>query len=76
MDAIYECSNTSRFSTAREEFQGLLEDLVGLNLLNLCVCVTSPPEIDIQTALKPLTSLHMHMSLTKASYPCLHQECR
>jgi hypothetical protein len=61
MDAIDECPNTSGFPTAREEVLDLLEDLVSLGLPNLRICVTSRPEIDIQTVLKPLTSLHISL---------------
>ncbi len=61
MDAIDECPNTYGCPTAREEVVDLLEDLVGLRLPNLRICVTSRPEIDIQTVLEPLTSLHMSL---------------
>jgi len=61
MDAIDECPNTSGFPTPREEILEFLEDLVGLNLPNLRICVTSRPEMDIQTVLEPLTSLHMSL---------------
>jgi len=61
MDAIDECPITSGFPTAREEVLYLLKDIVSLGLPNLRICVTSRPEIDIQTVLKPLTSLHMSL---------------
>jgi hypothetical protein len=61
VDAIDECPNTSGFPTAREEVLDFLEDLVDLGLPNLRICVTSRPEIDIRTVLKPLTSLHMSL---------------
>jgi hypothetical protein len=61
MDAIDECPNTSECPTAREEILDLLEELVGLSLPNLRICVTSRPEIDIQTVLKPLTPFHMSL---------------
>ena len=61
LDAIDECPNTSGFPTAREEVLDLLEDLVGLGLPNLRICVTSRPEVDIRTVLEPLTSLHMSL---------------
>jgi hypothetical protein len=38
-----------------------LEELVGLNLPNLRICVTSRPEIDIQTVLENLTSLRVSL---------------
>jgi len=61
MDAIDECPNTSGFLTQREEVLDFLEDLVSLGLPNLRICITSRPEIDIQTVLGPLTSLHMSL---------------
>jgi len=61
MDAIDECPITSGFPTAREEVLDLLKELVGLRLPNLRICVTSRPEIDIRTVLKPLTSLDMSL---------------
>jgi hypothetical protein len=61
LDAIDECPNTSGFPTAREEVLDFLESLVGLGLPNLRICVTSRPEIDIRTVLKPLTPLHMSL---------------
>jgi hypothetical protein len=61
MDAVDECPNTSGFPTPREEVLDLLDDLAGLRLPNLRICVTSRPEIDIQTVLEPLTSLHMSL---------------
>jgi hypothetical protein len=61
MDAIDECPITSGFPTAREEVLYFLKDLVGLGLPNLRLCVTSRPEIDIQTVLLPLTSFHMSL---------------
>jgi hypothetical protein len=57
VDALDECPNNSGMPTAREEVLELLESLVGLRLPNLHLCVTSRPEIDIQTILEPLTSL-------------------
>src|SRR5260221_1712497 len=61
MDAIDECPNTSRFPTAREEVLDFLEDLVSLNMPNVRICVTSRPEIDIQTVLEPLSLFHMSL---------------
>jgi hypothetical protein len=56
VDALDECPNDSGLPTAREEVLDLINDLVGLRLPNLHICVTSRPEIDIQTALEPLTT--------------------
>jgi hypothetical protein len=61
LDALDECPNTSGFPTAREEVLDFLEELVGLDLPNLRICVTSRPEIDIQTILEPLTSLQISL---------------
>jgi len=61
VDALDECPNTSGFPTAREEVLDFLEELVGLNIPNLRLCVTSRPEIDIQTVLGPLTSLQVSL---------------
>ena len=55
LDALDECPNNSGLPTAREE--DLVNDLVSLCLPKLHICVTSRPEIDIQTVLEPLTSL-------------------
>ena len=57
VDALDECPNNSGMPTAREEVLDLINDLVGLCLPDLHICVTSRPEIDIQTTLEPLTSL-------------------
>ena len=48
-------------ATAREEVLDLVKTLVVLSLPNLRVCVTSRPEIDIQTTLEPLTSLRVSL---------------
>src|SRR5712691_7746211 len=61
LDGIDECPNTSGFPTAREEVLEFLEEIVGLKLPNLRICATSRPEVDIQTCLEPLTSLHMSL---------------
>jgi hypothetical protein len=57
MDALDECPNNSGLPTPREEVLDLIDNLVGLRLPNLHICVTSRPEIDIQSALEPLTTL-------------------
>jgi hypothetical protein len=61
LDAIDECPNTSGFPTAREEVLRFLEEIIGLEYPNLRICAISRPEIDIQTFLEPLTSLHMSL---------------
>ena len=61
VDALDECPNNSGLPTPREEVLDLIDNLVGLGLPNLHVCVTSRPEIDIQTALEPLTTLRVSL---------------
>ncbi len=62
MNALDECPKTSTIPPPREEVLELVGELVGLQLPNLHICVTSRPEPDIQAILKPLTphpvSLH------------------
>ncbi|KAN0141499.1 hypothetical protein V8E53_000744, partial [Lactarius tabidus] len=61
LDALDECPDDGT-PTPREEVLNLVVLLVRLQLPNLHICVTSRPEIDIQTMLKPLAvnaiSLH------------------
>ena len=61
MDALDECPGDGT-PTPREGVLNLVTVLVRLQLPNLHICVTSRPEIDIQTMLKPLAvnaiSLH------------------
>ncbi|KAH9012608.1 ankyrin repeat-containing domain protein, partial [Lactarius deliciosus] len=56
LDALDECPNTSGIPTPRGHVLGLVTDLVDLRLANLHICITSRPESDIWTALKPLIS--------------------
>jgi len=60
-DALDECPE-SGMPTPREVVLNLIKELVHWRLPNLHICVTSRPEIDIQTRLKPLAvhaiSLH------------------
>ena len=62
MDALDECPITSTIPSPREEVLELVDQLLGLHLPNLHICVTSRPESDIQVVLEPLTphpvSLH------------------
>ena len=62
MDALDECPFTSTVPSPREEVLEFVEELVGLHLPNVHLCVTSRPEHDIQAILKDLTpravSLH------------------
>jgi hypothetical protein len=61
IDALDECPNHTGMPTSREEVLDLIQDLLDLHLPNVHICVTSRPEIDIQTALEPLTSLHISL---------------
>ena len=56
MDALDECPNTSGFPSARKQVLDLVKDLVGLQLPNLHICVTSRPEVDISETLESLAS--------------------
>lgn len=56
LDALDECSNNSGMPTSREKVLRLLEDLISLRLPHVHICVTSRPEVDIQTALEHLAS--------------------
>ena len=56
MDALDECPNLSTIPSPREEVLEFVDELVGLRLSNLHICVTSRPESDIQAFLEPLTS--------------------
>ena len=62
MDALDECPITSTIPSPREEVLEFVDELVGLHLPNVHICVTSRPEHDIQAVLKPLSvravSLH------------------
>ena len=62
MDALDECPITSTIPSPREEVLDFVDELVGLHLPNVHICVTSRPEHDIQAVLKHLTpcavSLH------------------
>jgi hypothetical protein len=60
-DALDECPDSSGLPTAREGVLDLINDLVTLRFPNLHICVTSRPEIDIQIALEPLTSLRVSL---------------
>jgi len=56
IDALDECPDTSGMPSPREQVIDLLKELVELSLPNLHICVTSRPDVDIRTALEPLTS--------------------
>jgi hypothetical protein len=56
VDALDECPNTTGFPSSRDKVLVLVEKLVELKLPNLRLCITSRPEVDIRTSLRPLTS--------------------
>ena len=63
LDALDECPVTSAVPPSpREEVLEFVDELVALQLPNLCICVTSRPEADIRVVLERLTehpvSLH------------------
>jgi hypothetical protein len=62
MDALDECPTTSTIPSPREEVLEFVDEIVGLHLSNVHICVTSRPEHDVQAVLKRLTpfavSLH------------------
>jgi hypothetical protein len=62
IDAIDECPVTSTIPSPREEVLVFVDELVGLHLPELHICVTSRPELDIRTVLEPLSpnSVSLH----------------
>ncbi|KAH9178001.1 hypothetical protein EDB89DRAFT_1819122, partial [Lactarius sanguifluus] len=56
LDALDECPYGSGLPSPRETLLDLVDKLVGLRLPTLRLCVTSRPEFDIRTALKPLAT--------------------
>lgn len=56
MDGLDECPNKPGMPSPREEVLRVIEQLVGLRLPSLRLCITSRPEVDIRNALGPLTS--------------------
>jgi hypothetical protein len=56
MDALDECPDTSEVPSPRNRILQLLKELVGLNLPNIRICVTSRPEFDLRDFLEPLAS--------------------
>jgi hypothetical protein len=62
IDALDECSIASTIPSPREDVLEFVDELVGLRLPNLHICVTSRPEHDIRAVLDRLTerpvSLH------------------
>lgn len=65
MDALDECPNKPGMPSPREEVLKAIQQLVGLRLPSLRLCITSRLEVDIRSALGPLTSHPVS----------LHEEC-
>ena len=61
IDAIDECPNISGMPTAREQVLAFLQHLVNLNLLNVHICASSRPEIDIRNSLEPLAPFRVSL---------------
>ena len=61
LDALDECPNWPGIPSPREQILALVEELVGLHLPQLHICVTSRPEFDIRATLTPLA--HHRVSL-------------
>ena len=63
IDALDESPDTSGLQSSREKILTLVQELVGFNLPNLRLCITSRPEVDIRDVLEPLTSTYSRISL-------------
>jgi hypothetical protein len=61
LDAVDECPDSSGMPSAREEVLKLIEELVGLRLPNLHLCVASRPEVDIRSTLEGLTNVSVSL---------------
>ena len=61
IDALDESPNISGMPTAREKVLQFLEDLTCLELPNVHICVSSRPEIDIWSILKPLARFRVSL---------------
>jgi hypothetical protein len=61
VDALDECPNHLGSRSTREEVLELIEELVGLELPNVHLCVASRLEMDIRMILEPLTSLRISL---------------
>ena len=60
-DALDECSNAFGIPTPRKRVLQLMKELVNLHILNLHICVTSRPEVDIRDVFEPLTSYRVSL---------------
>jgi hypothetical protein len=62
IDGIDECPKSSNNFPLREDVLTFVEELVGLHLPNLHICVSSRPEVDITAVISPLAlhSISLH----------------
>ena len=56
VDALDECPSDSGYPTPRAEVLKILQELVGLRLPHVHLCITSRPELDIRDALEGLAA--------------------
>jgi hypothetical protein len=61
VDGLDECPNFPGRPSAREEVLEFVEELVGLELPGVHLCVASRPEMDIRMVLETLTSLQISL---------------
>ena len=61
VDGLDECPNFPGRPSARGEVLELIEELIGLKLPNVHLCVASRPEMDIRIVLEPLASLSVSL---------------
>jgi hypothetical protein len=61
IDALDECPDISGMPTAREKVLKLLKGLVGSQLRNVHICLSSRPEFDIRTSLDPLAPFRVSL---------------
>jgi hypothetical protein len=61
VDGLDECPTSSGTPSARDKVLELIEEIVGLELPHVHLCVASRPEIDIQRVLAPLNSLQISL---------------
>jgi hypothetical protein len=61
VDALDECPNTSAIQSPCAEVLNLIEELIKLQIPNLCICVTSRPETDIKDILNSLSPRYVSL---------------
>jgi hypothetical protein len=62
IDGLDECPNTFGMPSPREKILVFLKGLIGLQLQNFRICITSRPEVDITVALNslPFRAISLH----------------